>query len=259
VNYTSPRAEVDRLLAGESTKTIFVATGALAIDPGDSTRLICATGEGNMSSDCYPGSGVYVTGDAGLTSPGQPGSSLRAGTRFPSRRILITPAEQQLRGLAVLEIEPRRRKGIKKLWLGTNRLWRTDNDGKSWKPVSHSFDDSAISAIECAVVNPRVLFVGTSLGKIFRSTDGGITWSGNLANAAIPQRLITRIGTHPKCAKRVVATVAASGVPGTSLDTSSSPGLPYLRAFESDDLGLTWRSPGCIARRGLQRLGIRVA
>ena len=41
--------------------------GALAIDPYDSTRVICATGEGNLSSDTYPGSGVYVSGDAGLT------------------------------------------------------------------------------------------------------------------------------------------------------------------------------------------------
>ena len=41
--------------------------GSLAIDPNDSTRVVCATGEGNLSSDSYPGSGVYVTGDAGFT------------------------------------------------------------------------------------------------------------------------------------------------------------------------------------------------
>jgi photosystem II stability/assembly factor-like uncharacterized protein len=150
---------------------------------------------------------------------------------------LITSDEQQLRQLAVLEIEPNRRKGKKKLWLGTNRLWRTDNDGRSWKPVSPSFDGSAISAIECAWADRKVMFVATSMGKIFRSTDSGVTWSGNLANAAIPQRLITRIGTHPKNASLVVVTVAASGVPGTSLESDA----PYAHVFESEDRGETWR------------------
>lgn len=140
--------------------------------------------------------------------------------------------------MAVLQIEPGRRKGKKKLWLGTSRLWETQTDGSSWKPVSPTFDGSAISAIECAPANPQVLYAGTSQGKIFRSADGGASWSGNLANASIPQRLITRISTHPKKASYVVATVAASGVPGTSLEG----GAPYAHVFESDDMGVTWRT-----------------
>jgi hypothetical protein len=149
----------------------------------------------------------------------------------------MTGAEKELRGMAVLEIEPGRQKGRKKLWLGTSRLWQTETDGRSWKPVSPVFDGSAISAIECAAANPEFLYVATSQGRIFRSTDGGESWSGNLANAAIPQRLITRIGTHPKSAGVVVATVAASGVPGTSLNGDA----PYAHVFESEDMGVTWR------------------
>src|SRR3954447_6695903 len=33
--------------------------GAVAIDPGDG-RIICATGEGNLSTASYPGSGIYA-------------------------------------------------------------------------------------------------------------------------------------------------------------------------------------------------------
>jgi photosystem II stability/assembly factor-like uncharacterized protein len=217
---TPPEREFTRVLSSDG--------GWIEFDPADEQHVFGSTQDLAISR--------HRRGEpwaAGLQLAGWPAVSISPD--------LITPTEQDLRGMAVLEIEPRRRKGTKKLWLGTNRLWRTDNDGRTWKPVSHSFDDSAISAVECAASNPRILFVGTSLGKIFRSTDAGVTWSGNLANAAIPQRLITRIGTHPKHAKRVVATVAASGVPGTSLDTSSSPGLPYAHVFESDDLGVTWR------------------
>jgi photosystem II stability/assembly factor-like uncharacterized protein len=159
----------------------------------------------------------------------------------------MTGAEKELRGMAVLEIEPGRRPGRKKLWLGTSRVWQTETDGDSWKPISPTFDGSAISAIECATSNPQVLFVATSQGKIFRSTDGGETWSGNLANAAIPQRLITRIGTHPKSASYVVVTVAASGVPGTSLDGDA----PYAHVFESDDMGVTWRPLDGLSDAGL--------
>jgi photosystem II stability/assembly factor-like uncharacterized protein len=41
--------------------------GALAINPQDANGLICATGEGNLSSDSYPGGGVFHTTDAGFT------------------------------------------------------------------------------------------------------------------------------------------------------------------------------------------------
>jgi hypothetical protein len=41
--------------------------GALAIHPRDGSRLYCATGEGNLSADSYPGSGIYKTADGGMT------------------------------------------------------------------------------------------------------------------------------------------------------------------------------------------------
>ncbi len=210
--------------AGEFTRVLSSDGGWIEIDPADEEHVFGSTQDLEISR--------HRTGE-----PWAAGQQLIGWKPVSISSKLITVDEQQLRGMAVLEIEPKRRKGSKKLWLGTNRLWRTDNDGRSWKPVSPSFDGSAISAIECAVADHQVLFVGTSLGKIFRSKDGGVSWSGNLATAAIPQRLITRIGTHPLTASLVVATVAASGVPGTSLESDA----PYAHVFESEDMGLTWR------------------
>jgi photosystem II stability/assembly factor-like uncharacterized protein len=210
---------------GEFTRVLSSDGGWIEFDPADEEHVFGSTQNLEISR--------HRRGQ-----PWSAGQQLAGWTSVSVSSNLMTTDEQQLRGLAVLEIEPSRRKGIKTLWLGTNRLWRTGNDGRSWKPVSPSFDGSAISAIECAPANYHVMFVGTSLGKIFRSMDGGVTWSGNLANAAIPQRLITRISTHPKTASLVVATVAASGVPGTSLESNA----PYAHVFESDDMGLTWRS-----------------
>ncbi len=41
--------------------------GAVAIDPRNSSGLVCATGEGNLETASYPGSGIYESNDAGFT------------------------------------------------------------------------------------------------------------------------------------------------------------------------------------------------
>ena len=160
---------------------------------------------------------------------------------------VITTAEKEQRAIAVMEIEPVRRPGLKKVWVGTSRLWQTADDGATWEPVSPFFDYSAVSAIECACSDTRVLYVGTSAGGIFRSKDGGKTWSDDMSTAMIPRRLITRIVTHPKSAEIVVAAVASTGVPGTSLHRVDDHGqtpeqLPYSHIFMSSDSGESWRS-----------------
>src|SRR5204863_5239962 len=40
--------------------------GAVAINP-DTSEILCATGEGNLSSASYPGSGIYISDDGGFT------------------------------------------------------------------------------------------------------------------------------------------------------------------------------------------------
>jgi photosystem II stability/assembly factor-like uncharacterized protein len=218
------------------------APGEPVPPPEEFTRVLSSDG-GWIEFDPSDAEHVFGTTTDLEISRHRPGDPWAAGPQLAGWHSVtiqsdsMTGAEKELRGMAVLEIEPGRHKGKKKLWLGTSRLWQTETDGRSWKPVSPTFDGSAISAIECAPANPQVLYVATSEGRIFRSTDSGESWSGNLANAAIPQRLITRIGTHPKKASYVVATVAASGVPGTSLEGDA----PYAHVFESDDMGVTWR------------------
>ena len=41
--------------------------GAVAIDPKDPLHIVCATGEGNLASATYPGSGVYESNDGAFT------------------------------------------------------------------------------------------------------------------------------------------------------------------------------------------------
>lgn len=86
-----------------------------------------------------------------------------------------------------MAIEPSTRGGVKTVWAGSNRLFRTDDNGRHWKAVSGSFDGTPISAIEIASARPQLMFVGTTGGGIFRSRDGGVSWSQNLSASTSPR------------------------------------------------------------------------
>ncbi len=152
----------------------------------------------------------------------------------------IPDRETRQRAFNVLAIAPSAHRGARTLWAGTNRLWRTDNNGQRWRTVSGSFDGSPISAIGIARARPKLMFVGTTLGGIFRSQDGGSTWSQSLSCADIPARAITSIEPHPKFADTVVVTVASSGVQNSGVELLTGYDLPYRHVFRSRDMGNTW-------------------
>ena len=152
----------------------------------------------------------------------------------------ISEEEADQRVFTVMAIEPSSHSGVKPVWAGSNRLWRTDNNGQSWRAISGSFDGTPISAIEISQARPRLMFVGTTGGGIFRSTDGGRTWSQSLSSIDIPARAITDIEIHPKDASTVVLTVASTGIQSSGVDLSTGAALPYSHVFRSADMGDTW-------------------
>jgi photosystem II stability/assembly factor-like uncharacterized protein len=114
----------------------------------------------------------------------------------------------------------------KTVYSASNRVWKTGNDGASWKAVSPVLDGTPVSAIEVARANSKYVYVGTEKGGVFRSADGGVTWSGNVASAVLPGSIVTRIETHPKNAITVFVTVGGTG---------------HSHVFRSDDAGATWK------------------
>jgi photosystem II stability/assembly factor-like uncharacterized protein len=112
------------------------------------------------------------------------------------------------------------------VFTGSTRVWRTKNDGKKWRAVSAILDGSAISAIEVAPADSKRIYVGTENGGFFRSTDGGNTWSANLASATLPGHTITRIDSTAKLgADFLFVTIANFG---------------HSHVFCSRDGGKTW-------------------
>ena len=155
------------------------------------------------------------------------------------------------------------------VFTGSCRIWRTQNDGEMWQPVSRILDGSPVSAIEVAPANSNLVYVGTENGGIFRSLDGGDNWSGNLAGGLLPGRVITRIESHPADANHLLLTVAGEmnshlfestdgGVNWTDLDQGRLPRAPHhaviippddarsiyvcsdAGVYHSPDFGQTW-------------------
>jgi photosystem II stability/assembly factor-like uncharacterized protein len=65
------------------------------------------------------------------------------------------------------------------LYFGTQRMYRTVNEGLLWQPISFDLTRGSgyITTIAVAPSNPQVIYAGTSDGVIAVSTDGGFQWN----------------------------------------------------------------------------------
>lgn len=116
-------------------------------------------------------------------------------------------------------------------------VWKTENEGTSWKPIFDRAASASIGDIALDPSNPDILWVGTGEANIFRSsqagsgiyktTDKGKTWSHmGLENSLT----ISRIIVHPQNSN--VVYVAVSGNEWTS---NKKRGV-----YKTTDGGKTW-------------------
>jgi photosystem II stability/assembly factor-like uncharacterized protein len=172
-----------------------LAVGAVAVDPASPNRVFVGTGEQNLASSAvYPGAGIFRSGDRGGTWERVPANIGEATT---VGRIEIAGG---------------------KIFVGTNRgLWRSTDGGSSYRNVGlpTNSDGTAPASGELANMvtdvrakpgNPSIVTaaVGWSRGKagsegngLYRSTDGGATWSrmprGGLGDAGVTSDPLGRI------------------------------------------------------------------
>ena len=139
----------------------------------------------------------------------------------------------------------------RRVYVGGERLWRSDDDGDNWTDLSGALDGSPITAVEIARADRRRLYVGTENGGVFRSRDGGATWSGDLAGPVLPGRTITRLKTDPADADLLYASVANfmtsnvfrsldGGATWEDVDRGRLPRVPH------NSLALSPRHPGVV-------------
>src|SRR6516225_11302974 len=105
-------------------------------------------------------------------------------------------------------------------FIGVNNggVWKTDDYGRTWKPLFDDQPTGSIGAIAVAPSNPNILYAGSGEGLqrpdlsvgdgMYKSTDGGKTWthlglrdSQMIANIEVdprnPNRLFVAVLGHP--------------------------------------------------------------
>jgi photosystem II stability/assembly factor-like uncharacterized protein len=209
------------------------SVGAITTSPSDPNVIWVGTGESGIREDVTYGTGVYRTTDGGetwehlgLTETQQIGA------------VRVHPNDPDVAYVAAIghAFGPTRERGV----------YRTRDGGRSWKQVL--FVDDSTGAVDLAMdpANPRVLYAamwrmqrfpwGMSSGGgksgLWKSSDGGDTWTDISANPGLPNTALGRIGiaVSPVNPRRVYATVEAP----------DSAGQPRGGIFRSDDAGATW-------------------
>ena len=203
------------------------SVGAVAVSETNPDLVFIGMGETAIRGNIMPGDGVYRSTDAGATWK-HVGFSESHGIS----KIRIHPTNPAIVFVASF--------GKYSVPSPERGVFKSTDGGNTWKKVL--FRDDRTGAIDIAFdrANPNVLYAalweayrkeyqmssGGPGSGLFKSTDGGETWTEITRNPGLPPGLIGRIG---------VATTAANSNRVYALVENDSGGL-----FKSDDAGKTW-------------------
>jgi photosystem II stability/assembly factor-like uncharacterized protein len=206
--------------------------GSLAVDPHNADTIYCGTGEANLSSDCYPGVGLYNSRDGGRTW-----------------QLLASPERSGIpRGIGVIAIDPF---NLKHLLIGGVGYAEVSQERNSLGGMYVSFDSGVTWERETFISTQNywchsIVFHPTKKGTIFatfteqgarsgiwRSTDGGKNWQHlkkGLRDPALFGR--TSLAISPSNPQVLYAFAA---------DESSASSDLMLGVFRSANGGDTWK------------------
>lgn len=214
---------------GQTWKAIFeqegtASIGALAIAPSNPNFIWVGTGEANVRNDVVDGKGIYFSPDAGH-----------------SWQFMGLANTQQI---SAIQIDPHDANTVFVAALGhtwgpnpDRGVYKTTDGGKSWKKVLFVNDSTGAADLSMAEGNPKVLFAamwefrrypwtmvdGGPGSGLYRSTDGGETWTK--LTKGLPEGPLGRIavGVAPSNSDHVYALIAARrGMLWESLDMGDS-------------------------------------
>jgi photosystem II stability/assembly factor-like uncharacterized protein len=210
--------------------------GAIALDPKNSKNVWVGTGESWTRNSVSIGNGVYKSTDGGETWT-------HAGLENSERvaKIAVSPKNSDIVYAAVPG----------PLWSDSDDrgLYKTEDGGKTWKKILKGANlSTGCTSIAIDPTNPDVMLAAMwdfrrkgweyrsggespaapSASGLFRSTDGGNTWTEitSEANKGFPKKPYGRLAVAiaPSNPKRVYAFVES----------------PDSALFVSDDGGMTW-------------------
>lgn len=217
----------------ESSQSI----GSLAVAASDANIVWAGTGESFIRSHISLGDGIYKSTDAGATW-----KNMGLGKTGRIGRVVIDPTNPEvvLACAQGTDYGPQPERGV----------YRTTDGGATWTQTLHVDDNTGCSDIAMDPHNPRILFAGTwqvvihpwgrtSGGPgsgVFRSSDGGVTWT-RLQGHGLPHSPLGKIGVSiaPSDSSRVYALIeTGDGVPDNGVPTQLG------QMWSSNDGGINW-------------------
>ena len=210
-------------------KTDLSSVGAITVAPSDPNVIWVGSGEGKPREDITYGTGVYRSTDGGESW--QP-RGLANTQHITSLRVHPTNPDVAYVTALGHAFGPSPDRGV----------FRTTDGGATWKKVLYVNDSTGAADLSIDVTNPRILYAslwkfqrtpwgmdaGAGRSGLWKSTDGGDTWTELTFNPGMPKGLIGKIGVavSPANGRRVYANIEAQ---------DSSGGV-----FRSDNGGDTW-------------------
>ena len=203
------------------------AIGAIAVAPSDPNVLYAGTGSGCPRGNISNGDGIYRSTDAGRTW-----SHIGLDHAGQIPKIRVHPDNPDVVYVAALGhiFGPNEDRGV----------FRSTDGGDTWDKVLYIDDATGFNQVAMDVNNPRILYAaawrverkpwtlisGNDNGGIWKSTDGGDTWT-QLAGG-LPTGLVGKIDVTVSAANsdRLWALIEAEGERGG--------------VYRSDDAGDSW-------------------
>ncbi|MDN3495405.1 hypothetical protein QL996_05655 [Planococcus sp. APC 4015] len=203
--------------------------GAIAVAESDPNTVWVGTGESFARNNVVPGDGVYRTTDGGRSWQHL---GLEATKHIAKVRVHPNDADVAFVAATGDVFGPNPERGV----------YRTTDGGRTWDLVLHVSDRAGAADLSIDQTNPRIVYAsiwqmvrhpwdivsGGEDSGLWRSVDGGDTWTRISDQPGFASGLLGRIGVaaSPAKAGRVWALVEAIGEEGG--------------VYRSDDAGETW-------------------
>jgi len=204
------------------------SVGAVAVAESNPDIVYIGTGESEFRGNIMQGDGVYKSTDAGKTW-----KNIGLKNSQTISRVRIHPTNPNIVYVSVLghAFNPNEERGV----------FKTIDGGATWKKILYKGDKAGAEELILDPNNPEIIYAsiwqvyrtpwkmwgGGGACGLFKSVDGGSTWTELTAKPGMPVAPIGKIGVtvSPVDSKRVWAVIEANngGV------------------FRSDDGGMTWK------------------
>lgn len=205
------------------------AVGAIAVAPSDPNVIYAGMGEATIRLDVSHGDGVYKSTDAGQTWTHVGLSDTRH-----IAKIRVHPTNPNLVYVAALghAFGPNEERGV----------FRSADGGQNWEKVLYKSENAGAIDLTLDPLNPRMLYAGIWQARrnfwnlssggpdsgLYKSSDGGDTWTELSEKPGLPQGLWGKIG--------LAASPARAGRVWAIIEAQQGAGF-----YRSDDGGETWQ------------------